>query len=194
MIVFLIVILCPIGQQATALKQLSGALINLYENTTQRVDEVERSYNRMKSNPTFNDYYMTWMERQPAERYDDSVTEVLPSCEGYCMKGIYYLKTGKPEQAEQAFHTASNMVPTRIRPKYLLWQCYIEKGDTVAAKEIAQKILNCPLKTESIYTLKVKKEVKNSDLTPSPSPTSPVLRTPSPQREGKRNKEFERGD
>jgi hypothetical protein len=52
------------------------------------------------------------------------------------------------------------MIPTRIRPKYALWRLYVEKGDTAAARKMAETILNCPLKTESIYTLKVKKEVR----------------------------------
>ena len=114
----------------------------------------------MKSNPTFNSYYTMWLERQPVERYTDRVKDISPSCEGYYMIGNYYLANGELEQAEQAFYTATNMVPTRIRPKYALYKLYVEKGDTVAARAMAQKILNCPLKVESIYTLKVKKEMR----------------------------------
>ena len=103
---------------------------------------------------------MAWMANQPVERYTDRVKDVSPSCEGYYMIGNYYLKTGNTEQAEQAFHTASNMVPTRIRPKHALWKLYVEKGDTAAAKEMAQSILNSPLKIESVYTLRVKREMR----------------------------------
>ncbi len=159
-ILLLIVVLFRIWRQVAELKQLSGELIDLYESSSRSIDRVEHSYDRMKANPAFNNYYMTWMESQPPEFYTAKAEDALPSCEAYCMKGNYYLKIGKQEQAEQAFYTASNMVPTRIRPKYSLWKLYIGKEDTVAAREMARKILSCPLKTESIYTLKVKKEVK----------------------------------
>ena len=157
-ILFLTVVLFQVWRHTTELKRISNALkqMNLYEN----MDDIENSYNRMKSNPTFNNYYMTWMENQPVGRYTDRVKDASPSCEGYYMTGNYYLKTGDTEQAEQAFYTASNMVPTRIRPKYALWKLYVEKGDTAEAKKMAQTILNCPLKTESVYTLKVKKEMR----------------------------------
>jgi O-antigen ligase len=157
-ILLLTVVLLQVGRHTAELKRLSGAFrsMNLHGN----MDEVESSYNRMKSNPTFNSYYMAWMENQPVERYTDRVKDASPSCEGFCMTGNYYLKTGDMEQAAQAFHTASKMVPTRMRPKYALWKLHVEKGDTAAAKEMAQTILNCPLKIESVYTLKVKKEVR----------------------------------
>jgi O-antigen ligase len=159
-ILFLTVVLLQVWRHTAELKRLSGALISLYKNTSVDMDEIENSYSRMKSNPTFNSYYMAWMASRPVERYTDRVKDVSPSCEGYYMIGNYYLKTGDPEQAEQAFYTASNMVPTRIRPKYALWKLYVEKGDTAAAKEMAQSILNRPLKIESVYTLRVKKEVR----------------------------------
>ena len=159
-ILLLSVVLLQVWRHTAELKRLSGALTSLYKDTSPNMDEVENSYSRMKSNPTFNNYCMAWMANQPVERYTDRVKDVSPSCEGYYMIGNYYLKTGNTEQAEQAFHTASNMVPTRIRPKHALWKLYVEKGDTAAAKEMAQSILNSPLKIESVYTLRVKREMR----------------------------------
>jgi len=159
-ILFLTVVLLQVWRHTVELKRLSSAFINLHKDASPNMNEVENSYSRMKSNPAFNNYYMTWMENQPVEQYTDRVKDESPSCEGYYMMGNYYLKTGDIEQAEQAFYTASNMVPTRIRPKYALWKLYVEKGDTAAAIKMAQTILNCPLKIESVYTLKVKKEVR----------------------------------
>jgi uncharacterized membrane protein len=157
-ILLITIVLFPVWQHTAKLKRLSAAFgsMNLHEH----IDEVENSYSRMKFNPTFNGYYMLWMERQPVEQYTDRVKEASPSCEGYYMMGNYYLKTGDTEQAERAFRTASNMVPTRIRPKYALWKLYVEKGDMAAARQMAQTILDNPLKIESVYTLRVKKEMR----------------------------------
>ena len=157
-ILLIITILFHLLQTTTQLKQLSTAFRTMNAQTS--IDIIENSYHKMKSNPTFNSYYSSWLEHQPVEQYTDRVKDVSPSCEGFTMLGRYYLATGETEQAEQAFYTASNMVPTRIRPKYALWKLYVEKGDTVAARKMAQKILDSPVKIESIYTLKVKKEVK----------------------------------
>jgi hypothetical protein len=159
-LLFLTVVLLQAWRDTTALKRLSGALINLRQDMALSTDEVEDAYAKMKANSTFNNHYMSWMESLPVELYTANVKDVLPSCEGYCMKGKYYLQTGDMEQAEQAFHTATHMVPARIRPKYLLWQFYVEKGDTAAAKKTAQKILDTPVKIESVFTLKVKSEMR----------------------------------
>jgi len=155
-ILLLAAVLFPVWRDTAKLKRLSRELTGSYLN----MDEDECSYDRMKFNSTFNNYYMVRLENQSTELYTDRIEDMFPSCEGYCMKGNYYLATGEREKAEQAFFMASNMVPTLIRPKYFLWKLYVEKGDTVAAKKMAETILNCPLKTESIYTLKVKKEVR----------------------------------
>ena len=52
------------------------------------------------------------------------------------------------------------MVPTRIRPKFYLWVLYVEQGGAAAAADVAQKILHSPVKAESIYTLRVKGQMR----------------------------------
>ena len=51
------------------------------------------------------------------------------------------------------------MIPTRLLPNYRLWQLYIRQGDTVAARRMAQKILEMPLKVENTFTSMAKEEV-----------------------------------
>jgi len=106
-ILFLAVVSFQVWRDTIELKRLSGKLKDLYENTSRSMDGIEHSYNKMKFNSTFNNYYMAWLENQPVERYTAKVKDVLPSCEGYCMKGKYYLEIGETEQAQQAFYTAS---------------------------------------------------------------------------------------
>ena len=48
------------------------------------------------------------------------------------------------------------MVPTRIRPKYNLWELYKDIGQS----EKANAILAMKLKIESTYTLRMKRRIK----------------------------------
>ncbi len=162
-IVLMAVVLFRVWQDAAELRRLSRELTRPFLN----MDDLESSYGRMKLNAAFNSCYMPWMENLPAELCMVRASELFPSPEAFCLKGRACLNTGETEQAIQAFYTASNMVPTLIRPKYFLWKLYVEKGDTAAAGKAARRILDSPVKAESIYTLKVKKEVKSYRLKPA---------------------------
>lgn len=150
-------------QAGAYIRRLSGNLSALHRNPTDKssIDGVHRSYNKMKRNVTFNDYYMAWLNSRPdLLAHGDNVKDVLPSCEGYCLLGKYYSVNGDSRRAEQAFLTASRMAPTRIRPKLYLWELYVAQGNAAAAIGIAQKMLHSPVKAESIYTLRVKNQMR----------------------------------
>jgi lipopolysaccharide biosynthesis regulator YciM len=111
----------------------------------------------MKHNVSFHDYYMMWLNSRPdLLGSSERIKNIQPSCEGYCLLGKYYSANDDSRLAEQVFRTASNMAPTRIRPKFYLWELYVTQGNIVAAIDMAQKILCSPVKAESIYTLRVK--------------------------------------
>ena len=114
----------------------------------------------MQYNRTYHDYYMDWLIEQPNSEYSERIKNILPSCENYCWLGEYFLAKKDYKQAETTLRTAADMIPTRIRPKYQLWQLYVETENLPAALEIAQKIINTPVKVESVYTLKVKTQMK----------------------------------
>ena len=142
---------------------LSGALSALHRNPTDKssVDAVERSYSRMKHSVNFHDYYMAWLNSRPDLLVSsEKIKNIQPSCEKYCLLGKYYSINNDSKLAEQAFLTASNMSPTRVRPKLYLWELYVARGDTATAIGMAQKILRSPVKVESIYTLRVKEQMK----------------------------------
>jgi hypothetical protein len=150
-------------QAGRYIRHLSGALSTLHHNPIDKssIDAVNGSYDRMKHNVNFHDYYMMWLNSRPdLLARSEKIKDVQPSCEGYCLLGKYYSVNSDGKHAEQAFLTASNMAPTRIRPKFYLWELYVAQGDTTAAIGMAQKILRNPVKTESIYTLRVKGQVK----------------------------------
>ena len=145
------------------IRRLSGALSALLHNPTDErsADDVNRSYERMKHNVTFHDCYMVWLNNRPdLLANSESVKNILPSCEGYCLLGKYYSANSDTRLAEQAFLTASNMAPTRIRPKFYLWELYVAQENTAAAVDMAQKILHSPVKAESLYTLRIKGQMR----------------------------------
>jgi tetratricopeptide (TPR) repeat protein len=73
--------------------------------------------------------------------------------EGYRMLKQYSM-------AEQAYQQASNMVPNRLYPKYLLAKMYVERGDTLMAQGVAKAILNTKEKIESPATREMKEDMR----------------------------------
>ena len=84
----------------------------------------------------------------------------IPDCETWCDLGQASEAAGEPGQAEEYYRTASYMIPTRLRPNYLLWKLYLDAGRNDDATRTAWKILSMPLKVENTYTLRVKEEVR----------------------------------
>ncbi len=93
----------------------------------------------------------------PAEKYAGT-----PNCETWCDLGEACENDGDYVQAENYYRTASYMVPTRLRPNYLLWKLYIGSGRETEAREMARKILSMPLKVENTFTLRVRDEVRKA--------------------------------
>ena len=117
-------------------------------------------YEKMRYNRSYHDYYMDWLIEQPNSEYSKRIENILPSCENYCFLAEYFLTKKNYAQAETTLRVAADMIPTRIRPKYQLWQLYVETGNVPAAFETAQKIIEMPVKIESVFTLKVKAQMK----------------------------------
>lgn len=93
----------------------------------------------------------------PAEKYAGT-----PNCETWCDLGEACEGVGDYGRAENYYRTASYMVPTRLRPNYLLWKLYIGSGRETEAREMARKILSMPLKVENTFTLRVRDEVRKA--------------------------------
>lgn len=120
---------------------------------------INNSYDRMKYNTGFNIVYMSWLNNQTEPLYKERLRDILPTCEKYCLLGKYYMEKEDYIQAEYILKLASNMVPTRIRPKYYLWELYNMTDNKAAATAIAYTILSTPVKIESIYTIKIKAKI-----------------------------------
>lgn len=159
-IIITVVLLQQTIREGIFIKKISNTLLELY----QKGDDLEEEeYIRMKDNISFNDYYQTWLMRQveTGKMGNERIEEMQPSCEGYCALAQYYMLHNKNLEAEKFLYLASDMIPTRIQPKYFLWELYIALGNGCKAMEMANEILRMPLKVENSYTLKVKRKVGN---------------------------------
>ena len=121
----------------------------------------EQSFEKMQYNRNYHDYYLDWLIDYPDSEYFNRIENILPSSENYYLLAEYFLAKKNYKQAETTLRIAADMIPIRIRPKYLLWQLYVETCNIPAAIETAQNILETPLKIESVFTLQVKTQMKN---------------------------------
>ena len=90
----------------------------------------------------------------------DLLQELPPSCETYCMRGDIYLERKSYGQAEESYKVAAEMIPTRIRPNYKLWNLYLLQQDTVNARKMALHILAQRVKVENTFSIKVRGRMK----------------------------------
>ncbi|MBQ9201668.1 MAG: hypothetical protein IJ154_04785 [Bacteroidales bacterium] len=78
-------------------------------------------------------------------------------------------KLGKTEQAEEAYLLASDMCPCRFYPLYLLALLYESEGRHEQARQLAETILEKPVKVPSatVNMIKTKMlELKDSNVVP----------------------------
>lgn len=140
------------------LRNISGSLATLYEK--EDYDLEDGDYEKIRNNTNFNDYYATWLI-QRSKTDNERLKDIHPFCESYCLLGNYYVKHKNYTLAKHYFQEASFMIPTRLKPKYNLWELYKDTGEYEKALEIAEAIQKMRLKKESTYTLKMKRRIKN---------------------------------
>ena len=157
MILMTVILMIRTSKDILFLESISCSLLTLYEKNGSDISHSD--YEKIKGNTNFNDYYATWLIQQ-TETKNERLKEIYPSCEIYCLLGNYYIEHGDYKLAEYYFQEASFMVPTRIRPKYNLWELYKDIGQSEKAIEIANAILAMKLKIESTYTLRMKRRIK----------------------------------
>jgi hypothetical protein len=165
------------GWMAAHIRPLSDALIMLSHHPQHRasIGLVEHAASSsMLRNAAFNDGYMVLFQssmRDDAMRNkppssslhifpSSHLERLLPSCEAYCLLGCRYAARGEGSRADSMFRLASQMIPTRVRPRYYLWERSVAAGDTALATALARQILAAPTKAESLYTLRVKGRMK----------------------------------
>lgn len=88
-----------------------------------------------------------------AERY--------PSSEIFCAIGEQYMRNRHDSLAMYYFKLASNMVPSRLYPKYCLYRLSLQQNAIDMAEKQAISILGTPVKYENTRTLKIKSELRD---------------------------------
>ena len=107
-----------------------------------------------------NSRYASALNEFPELVTSESIASLLPNCENLCTIAEFHIRKKDYRSAETALQTAALMVPTRLKPHYLLWRVYRETGNKESAEEVGKHILSMHLKTENTYTLRVKREIR----------------------------------
>ena len=134
MILMIVILMIRTSKDILFLESVSCSLLTLYEKDGSDISHSD--YEKIKGNANFNDYYATWLI-QRSETKNERLKGIYPSCETYCLLGNYYIEHGDYKLAEYYFQEASFMIPTRMRPKYNLWELYKDIGQSEKAIEIA---------------------------------------------------------
>lgn len=116
-----------------------------------------KNYTDHKINALYSDFIF----KNP-ELLDDRVLgKVFPMCETWCRIGELMEKNHDLDSAEHYYVTAAYMIPTRIRPRYLLWEMMLKQGRDNEAEILAKEILSRPVKVENTFTLRVKQKLQD---------------------------------
>lgn len=112
--------------------------------------DVEVIYTELKHNPLFRYNYLSVMVSQGEKKVVRSEIKKLDKhFNGYnysMMKGRYFMNIGNLVQAQKQFKSAIGLVPSRFIPRYNLLICYDRLGKPAEAIEIANEILEMPIK------------------------------------------------
>ena len=109
-------------------------------------------------------YMYSQMETVPDSMRSDILNRtslLCPDSEIYCLLGDENMEKGNFDKSETYYRKASDMVPSRITPRYKLFRLYLSKGDTLSAVSYGRKILSFKPKVESTITLRMKGEIKS---------------------------------
>lgn len=145
-----------------------------WTNTEKDIKDMRKTYNRkgaeilthklphIYTDIRFNSLYFNLVQKY--EEMQDTVLFcfALPSCENWCDIGNFYYRTGNMELAEKYFRQATDMIPTRLLPKYYLWKLLNEQNREDEAVKMAKIIMEQPIKVENTTTLRIRQEVKTS--------------------------------
>ncbi len=77
-----------------------------------------------------------------------------------CDLGDLYRKQKLYREAEKQYKLASDMVPCRIMPNYMLFKLYVEMKDYTSAYRMAEKIFSQPVSITGSMVLRIRNEVK----------------------------------
>lgn len=113
------------------------------------------------------DYLSQYGKALLLSRYPDSALIVLKKAENYrnnsilqCSLGDTFKDLNNNSSAEKAYRSASDMVPSKVYPSYLLLKLYEQMNDSLKAVDMAVQICNKKIKVTSPATDEILLEAK----------------------------------
>ena len=107
-----------------------------------------------------NMLYSNLVLNNPILIENNASDKMFPMCETWCGIGKIMMEKNDFISAEYYFKTAADMIPTRIRPKYLLWKMMISQDRDIEAAELGRQILSQPIKVNNTFILRVRQEIR----------------------------------
>lgn len=167
--VFILFTIIWMGAKGVIMYQNHKELFNLSQNAIklpvqQLLARLSRLETTMKKETVFWPYYCYTLDRL---RQDSLLLSKIgnwerlyPSTHTYILKGDVLFRTGKLQEAENAYRIASNMVPSHQKARYKLVLLYHRQGRIYEAKQIAQEILSEKIKNYSFETYEIHRELQ----------------------------------
>lgn len=90
--------------------------------------------------------------------------ELCPNSESFCRAGDVLAKKGEMTSALEYYEQASQMVPSRLFPRYRAFCLLLETGQTEKAKAKGYEILSIDLKKRSSEVIRIRNEVEQAML------------------------------
>lgn len=128
----------------------------LHENKFLKGEKESFSYFNKILNDNENYLFTTSNELYRLGEYDNSIKQlenlknIKNDSQSEILFGLNYSKLKEHDKALEHFQTGSLMNPKLFRPKYLMMNEYLVKGDTISAVKQAKIIVNSPIKIPSL--------------------------------------------
>ena len=90
----------------------------------------------------------------------EQANRINPNSRMLDILGVCYLKQKRYDEALISFEQSKKMVPSRILPRFHLFQLHIETGDKNKAKETAIEILEFKVKIVNSTVIRIRNEMK----------------------------------
>lgn len=134
---------------------------SLAGHTERMLPYYEKMKPQMKHNPLF--LYNYAAELNYIGRYEESLIITKECRLGWNDYDVQMLladnleNTGQIDDALDAYRHAGDMIPSRFEPLESIMTLYLENGDTLKAMEMAEEIINKPVKVNSFRVEQIKR-------------------------------------
>lgn len=89
-----------------------------------------------------------------------TLKEIIPGCNQICTLAGLHESFGNVDEAKTLLNMAANMIPTRLRPQFLLFRLYANSDEHDEALKLAHTIVSAEPKIINTQTIKMQVEAK----------------------------------